>query len=126
MIERPLHQHGVEPAAEFPSNRFERSNHSKAQGCVQRDRGMLGRIADDGDHLSEAARLGFGDHSIEQQTAQALPLRVRSNVDGIFDCEAVRRPRSIRTVRISGGSEIRISRKLEGSNSSRSRTAGTR
>jgi hypothetical protein len=76
-----LHQHAVEPAAKFESDRIERSDQPEAGCFMQRDRGRVCRVANDGDHLSIAARFRLVDQSIKQQATQPAPLRAGRNVD---------------------------------------------
>jgi hypothetical protein len=44
------------------------------------------------DHLTEAARLGIGDQTCQEQSAEPLALEFRRDVDRILDAPAIRRP----------------------------------
>src|SRR3984893_8328215 len=74
--ERPLHQYAVEPAPEFVPHIIERAYHPETRRAVQLDRGSIGGIADDGNHLAVAPGLRLVDETCKQ--AATDPLRMRS------------------------------------------------
>jgi len=55
--ERALHQHGIEPAAEFEADRLQRADVAESKARMQADRRDLRAVADDGDHLPPVAPL---------------------------------------------------------------------
>src|ERR1043165_9811664 len=83
--ERALHQHDVEPAAEFESGRLQRADHTEAERTVEPDRGLVAAVADHGDHLAEAAALARFEQRLEQRAADALTLAAGLDVDRVFD-----------------------------------------
>src|ERR1043166_9655340 len=87
--ERALHQHDVEPAAEFESGRLQRADHTEAQRAVEPDRGRVAAVADHGDHLAEAAALARFEQRLEQRAADALTLAAGLDVDRVLDGVAV-------------------------------------
>ena len=89
--QRQLHQHDVEPATELVTNGGERTAGAEARAAMQRNRGALRRVADDGNHAAEARIGGTTNQRRKQGPAQPATLRLRRNVHRILDREPVRR-----------------------------------
>src|ERR1700704_5735515 len=87
--EPPLHQHAVEPTAEFEADAFERTDHLEAARGMEPDRGRLRGIANHGHHLALAERRALLDQHRQQRLADALPHRVLVDIDRILDREFV-------------------------------------
>ena len=83
--QRDLHQRGIEPAAVFAADIFADCRRGGSRRQMQADRRRLRRVADDGDHLPEAAcRRGFHQR-FEQHKADAAPMHVGRDIDRILD-----------------------------------------
>src|SRR5688572_16224827 len=50
VAEAALHEHRIDPTAELEADRIERADLAKAELAMERDRGRIRAIADDGDH----------------------------------------------------------------------------
>src|SRR6202022_5088876 len=94
--ERPLHQYAVEPAPEFVPHIIERADHTETRRAVQLDRGSIGGIADNGNHLAVAPGLRLVDETRKQGATDSLPLRSWCNIDRVFDRPIVGRSGAVR------------------------------
>src|SRR3984893_2505990 len=94
--ERPLHQYAVEPAPEFVPHIIERAYHPETRRAVQLDRGSIGGIADDGNHLAVAPGLRLVDETCKQGATDSLPMRSWCDIDRVFDRPIVGRSGAVR------------------------------
>src|SRR5262249_9196489 len=80
-----LHEDAVDPAAEFEADRREQPDLPEAEFGMKADRGEIAAIADDGDHLAVPVGGAARDELRQQRPAHTLPLRLRRDIDRIFD-----------------------------------------
>src|SRR5262249_32207013 len=73
--ERALHDHGIDPAPEFESDRTQRADLAKAECYMQADGSGVAGIADDRQHLQPAQRFGAGDDFGQQAAPDAPAMR---------------------------------------------------
>ena len=89
----PLHQHGVEPAAELEADVLQRSDHLETARGMELDRRRLCGIADHRHHLALAERRALLDQHRQERLADTLADGVLVDVDRILDREFICRPR---------------------------------
>src|SRR5258707_1224758 len=95
-LDRALHHHGVEPAAELEADIRMGPDHLKSAPSVHADRSGIGGIADHRNHLAIAARLRLGDQPLQQLQADPAAMDRRLKIDRILHREAIGRPRPVR------------------------------
>src|SRR5689334_17399647 len=95
LAERKLHHHGVEPAAEFEADARMGADHLETALPVQADGGRVGGVADDSDHLAEAARGAGFDQLLHQPRGDAAAVADGVEIDRVLHRETVGRPRPV-------------------------------
>src|SRR5437879_5309043 len=82
---RALHQHDIDPAAEFETHRREDADMRKTERLMQPDRRNRLLPADDGDHLAIAEVGRTNEERFQQRPADAASGFGRIDIDRIFE-----------------------------------------
>src|ERR1700758_547522 len=94
--EGTLHQHDIDPAAEFEADGRQYAHPSKAQCSVQADRRPGLAAADDRDHLSIAEYRAAVEEAAQPDTADAASDFRRIDIDRVFEREPIGRAQTVR------------------------------
>jgi hypothetical protein len=80
-----LQQQRVDPAAVLVAYRSQPSGIHEPAYVVERRRGGVSGVGDDGDHLTDASPRAFRQQPLEKEPAQTLSRPLRRKIDGVLD-----------------------------------------